>query len=101
MDKYTLFITLASCFFGSGGIVLWGLNRIAKKADDKQGIKKDLSEIKSSIRELRTALVMALENDKVIFKALKTHKINGESEEQERKMDRYFLSLIDKGEKKK
>jgi hypothetical protein len=39
-------------------------------------------------------LVMALENDKVIFKSLRTHEINGESEEQEAKMDEYFLSLL-------
>jgi hypothetical protein len=39
-------------------------------------------------------LVMALENDKVIFKSLRTHEINGESEEQEKKMDDYFLSLL-------
>ena len=37
---------------------------------------------------------MALENDKVIFKALRNHEINGDSEEQERKMDEYFLSLL-------
>jgi hypothetical protein len=37
---------------------------------------------------------MTLENDKVIFKALRNHEINGESENQEEKMDEYFLSLF-------
>ena len=37
---------------------------------------------------------MALENDLVIFKALRTHEINGESEEQEEKMKKYFIGLL-------
>ena len=37
---------------------------------------------------------MALENDLVVFHALKTHQINGDSEKQEEKMHAYFLSLL-------
>ena len=49
---------------------------------------------------IQTGLVMALENDKVIFKSLRTHEINGESEELEKEMDHYFLSLLSaKGER--
>ena len=66
-DIVTLIGTVVACPFGSGGIVLWCLNRIAKKIDGR---------------------------DKVIFKALRNHEINGDSEEQERKMDEYFLSLL-------
>ena len=99
MDEITLITTLAACLFGSGGIVLWLLNRLAKKSDERLGYAKDLREIKSTITTIQMGLVMALENDKVIFKSLRTHEINGESEEQEKKMDDYFLSLLgSKGE---
>jgi hypothetical protein len=99
MDELTLIATLVVCLFGSGGIVLWLLNRMAKRSDDRLGYAKDLKEIKSIIGAIQMGLVMALENDKVIFKSLRTHEINGESEEQEAKMDEYFLSLLgSKGE---
>jgi len=99
MDELTLVATLAVCLFGSGGIVLWLLNRLAKKSDDRLCYAKDLKEIKATITKIQMGLVMALENDKVIFKSLRTHEINGESEEQEKKMDDYFLSLLgSKGE---
>ena len=99
MDELTLITTLAVCLFGSGGIVLWLLNRLAKRSDDRHLYAKDLREIKATITKIQMGLVMALENDKVIFKSLRTHEINGESEEQEKKMDDYFLSLLgSKGE---
>ena len=94
MDKITLVGTISACLFGSGGIVLWSLNRIARKSDERHGYEKDLKDIKKTIGLVQTGLVMALENDKVIFKSLRTHEINGESEEQEKKMDDYFLSLL-------
>ena len=94
MDELTLLATISVCLFGSGGIVLWLLNRMAKRSDDRLGYAKDLREIKSTITKIQMGLVMALENDKVIFKSLRTHEINGESEEQEKKMDDYFLSLL-------
>jgi hypothetical protein len=100
MDDPTLIATIAVCLFGSGGIVLWLLNRLAKKSDDRHLYAKDLMEIKATIGKIQMGLVMALENDKVIFKSLRTHEINGESEEQEKKMDDYFLSLLgSKGER--
>jgi hypothetical protein len=100
MDELTLVATISVCLFGSGGIVLWLLNRMAKRSDDRLGYAKDLREIKSIIGAIQMGLVMALENDKVIFKSLRTHEINGESEEQEAKMDEYFLSLLGgKGER--
>ena len=87
MDELTLITTLAVCLFGSGGIVLWLLNRLAKRSDDRHLYGKDLKEIKTTITRIQMGLVMALENDKVIFKSLRTHEINGESEEQEKKME--------------
>ena len=35
------------CLFGSGGIALWLLNRIAKASDDRNSVAKDIKEIKS------------------------------------------------------
>jgi hypothetical protein len=94
MDELTLVATISAILFGSGGIVLWLLNRLAKRSDDRHGYAKDLKDIKNTITKIQMGLVMALENDKVIFKSLRTHEINGESEEQEKKMDEYFLSLL-------
>jgi len=94
MDKITAIVTIAVCLFGSGGVVLWFLNRIAKKHDDKDTSRKDLKEIKEYIKVLQEGLIMCLENDCVIFHALKTHQINGDSEKQEKKMNAYFLSHL-------
>ena len=82
------------CLFGSGGIALWLLNRIAKVSDDRNSVAKDMKEIKGNLEKLQEGLTMALENDLVIFKALRTHEINGESEEQEEKMKKYFIGLL-------
>lgn len=93
-EQYTLIGTIIVCLFGSGGIVIWFLNRIAKNFDSREQAYRDIEEIKKSLKTVEDGLVMALENDKVIFKALRTHEINGESEEQDTKMDQYFLSLV-------
>jgi hypothetical protein len=101
MDTPTLIATVAVCLFGSGGIVIWLLNRHARKADGMDEKSKTLERISDKLEIVQEGLVMALENDRVIFKALRTHEINGESEEQEKKMDQYFISLLEhKGKKK-
>jgi len=94
MDRITAIVTVVLCLFGSGGIVLWFLNRIAKKNDSKDILRKDVSEIKKILSVLQEGLIICLENDFVIFHALKTHQINGNSEIQERKMNEYFLSHL-------
>lgn len=97
-ETYTLIGTITACLFGSGGIVIWFLNRVAKSFESREKAYADLEEMKKIMKTIEDGLVMALENDKVIFKALRNHEINGESEEQEEKMDKYFLSLFhDKG----
>ena len=48
-----------------------------------------------AVQTLQKGLIMCLENDCVIFNALKTHQINGDSEMQEKKMNAYFLSLLE------
>lgn len=87
-------VTITVCLFGSGGIAVWLLNRMAKVADEKNTVAKDIREIKETLMKLQEGLTMALENDLVIFKALRTHEINGESEEQEEKMKKYFIGLL-------
>lgn len=87
-------VTIFVCLFGSGGIAVWLLNRMAKVADEKISVAKDIREIKETLIKLQEGLTMALENDLVIFKALRTHEINGESEEQEEKMKKYFIGLL-------
>ena len=94
MNLLTIIVTIVTCLFGSGGIVLWVLNRHAKKQDDRNTTAKDVREIKSFVQLLLEGLTMCLENDCVIFNALKTHQINGDSEKQEKKMKEYFLSLL-------
>ena len=95
MNLLTIIVTIVTCLFGSGGIVLWVLNRHAKKQDDKNTTAKDVREIKSFMQLLLKGLTMCLENDCVIFNALKTHQINGDSEKQEKKMKDFFLSLLE------
>ena len=93
-ELYSLIGTIVACIFGSGGIVIWFLNRIARNFETREKAYSDIEEIKHLMKTIENGLVMALENDKVIFKALRSHEINGESEEQEDKMDQYFLSLF-------
>ena len=100
MDTKSLIAAVAACLFGSGGVVIWLLNRSARKRDGRDSGRKDLMEIKQGLGKLQDGLTMALENDRVIFRALRTHEINGESEDQERKMDSYFISLLGSKEKK-
>lgn len=84
MEIAQLIVTVLVCLFGSGGLVLYLLKRNDTRSSD-------IAEIKEGLSKLQEGLIMALENDKVIFKALREHSINGESEAQEEKMDEYFL----------
>ncbi len=95
MDTLTVIVTVSVCLFGSGGIVIWVLNRMAKKHDSKDTSSKNFTELKVAMQTIQKGLIMCLENDCVIFNALKTHQINGDSELQEKKMKAYFLSLLE------
>jgi len=94
MNNWNVINTIIISLFGSGGILIWFLNRISKKRDLKDSSCKDIKSIKEKLSFVQEGLVMTLENDKVIFKALRNHEINGESESQDEKMDEYFLSLF-------
>ena len=87
MDITTAVVTIAVCLFGSGGIVIWVLNRHAQK----DGMRQDITDIKDCLHELKEGLLLALQNDKIIFEALRKNSINGESEKQDKRMDEYFL----------
>lgn len=94
MNNLNLINTLLISVFGSGGVLIWVLNHISKKQDLKDTNCDDIKIIKEQLVFLQEGLVMALENDKVIFKALRSHEINGDSESQEEKMDNYFISIF-------
>lgn len=101
MNMPEILVSLVLTIFGSGGVAIWALNRYAKKVDGNDEKIKTLERINERLELLQSGLVMALENDRVIFKALRTHEINGESEDQERKMNEYFISLLNRdGDKK-
>ncbi|MDD4011819.1 MAG: hypothetical protein PHI83_06705 [Sphaerochaetaceae bacterium] len=68
-----------ACLFGFGRIVIWILNRYARKAD-----AKDENANGKRLGTMQADLVMMLENGRVIFRAVRTHKINGVNKEQER-----------------
>lgn len=72
--------------FASGGVFMYYI----KKHDR-------LNDLLIKYERLAEGLKLGLENDKVIFKALREGHINGESEEQERKMDKYFYENSMKG----
>jgi hypothetical protein len=55
-----------------------------------------LERVKKAISNLGEGLSIGLDNDRVIFKALREHAINGESEAQEKKMDEYFRKQTEK-----
>ena len=93
-ETWSMITTITVSLCGSGGVVLWLLNHLSKKISDRDQTAKDIKEIKEDVKRLQNGLVMALENDVVIFHALKTHQINGDSEKQEEKMQGYFLSLF-------
>ena len=62
-------------------------DELEKKVDNLSDSISDLKQVKD--HEVK-GIMLGLENDAVIFEALKTHHINGESEAQKQKMDAYF-----------
>ena len=74
-------IGLLGTVLSSGGVVMFFLNRREQKAE-----KRD--------QKVLNGLRILMENDAVIFKALREHKINGESEHQEEKMNKFFREMF-------
>lgn len=63
------------------------LEELEKKVD---GLSESISDLRQVKDHEVKGIMLGLENDAVIFEALKTHHINGESEAQKQKMDAYF-----------
>ena len=78
--------------------IVTGAVAILVTAINKWGDKK---EIKCAINRIAEGLNIGLENDRVIFRAFRENKINGQSESQEKKMDEYFRKCATDGYKVK
>jgi hypothetical protein len=61
----------------------------------------DTKRLTGAINRIAEGLNIGLDNDRVIFRAFRENKINGESEAQERKMDDYFQRCAISGYKVK
>lgn len=80
LEIIKLIVTVLSACLASGGVVMYVL-----KKHDRIHI------IEAKIDRMAKGLDLGLENDIVIFRALREGHINGASEEQERKLHRYFF----------
>lgn len=69
-----------SASFASGGIIMYFIRKNDRVAD-----------LETKFDRLSEGIELGLENDAVIFKALREGHINGESEAQERKMNDFFF----------
>lgn len=79
-----------SASFASGGIIMYFIRKNDRVAD-----------LETKFDRLSEGIELGLENDTVIFKALREGHINGESERQEKKMNEFFfkksLELLHEG----
>lgn len=69
-----------SASFASGGIIMYFIRKHDR-----------VEELETKFDRLSEGIELGLENDAVIFKALREGHINGESEAQERKMNDFFF----------
>lgn len=69
-----------SASFASGGIIMYFIRKNDRVAD-----------LETKFDRLSEGIELGLENDAVIFKALREGHINGESERQEKKMNEFFF----------
>ena len=63
------------------------LEELEKKVD---GLSESISDLRQVKDHEVKGIMLGLENDAVIFEALKTHHIHGASEAQKQEMDAYF-----------
>jgi len=101
MEIWTAIATIISSLVGSGGLVVWFLDRKQKREEKAEEARKQLEEARQKREEeqqqhILEGIKLGLENDAVIFKALREHKINGESELQEQKMNEFFRKQFTK-----
>lgn len=81
-----LFATIVVATLSSGGVVMYYL----KKHDRVKDLERKFDRLAEGVN-------LGLENDVVIFKALRSGHINGESEEQEKKLNEYFFNCSMRG----
>lgn len=88
MVNQIILIIIASVFSAgtTGNIIMY----LIKKHDRIEELEKTVSRIAEGLQ-------LGLENDIVIFNALRHNHINGESEAQEKKMNDYFYNCTSKG----
>ena len=65
-------------------------NHLEELENKVDGLSESISDLRQVKDHEVKGIMLGLENDAVIFEALKTHHINGESEAQKQKMDAYF-----------
>ncbi len=88
MKEEIILLVLGSLF--SAGTVGQIIMYIIKKHDRLEKVEK-------VVERLAEGVTLGLENDIVIFNALRNNHINGESEKQEQKMRNYFRDNSNKG----
>ena len=93
--------TIISSLLGSGGVVMFFLDRRQKREEKAEAVRQKIEDARRKKEEeqqqhILDGIKLGLENDAVIFKALREHKINGESELQEQKMNEFFRKQFTK-----
>jgi len=90
MHDAVLVAVITGCVALSNGILTAILNRKWKHSDGASEMRSDISQLYQMVDRLGRGLCLGPENARVIFQALGKHAINGESEEQEKKIEAYF-----------
>lgn len=86
IEVLKLVAVIATACLTSGGLIMY----YVKKHDRLEGLEKEFDRIAEGMK-------LGLENDVVIFNALRLGHINGESEAQEKKLRDYFKACTMKG----
>lgn len=103
-DMVKIAIITGAITLVNGPLLIALLGRKWKRNDELAALKGELKTVSKILRHLGNGLDIGLRNDRVIFRALREHSINGESEEQEKIMEEYFARFTiagfktDKGE---
>lgn len=88
MKEQVILLVLGSLF--SAGTIGQIIMYVIKKHDR-------LDKVEKVVERLAEGVTLGLENDIVIFNALRNNHINGESEKQEQKMRTYFKENSNRG----
>ncbi len=88
----TGFITLIN-----GPLVIGLVSKKSKQLQNIREIKSEQSRLFHLMDRIADGLSIGLQNDRIIFRALREHSINGESEAQEKVMEAYFAQCLTYG----